>query len=571
MANANVSLGIKGVNQTGAAFSSARKSMAGLRQEQFAMGRQMKRNRRVVQQFGMQVSDFAVQVGAGQSAILAFTQNAPQFIQQFGAIGGIMAAAVTIGGVATLMWWRMRGQIKPVSEALDDLSKAMLAYKDSITVARTMTSDMIVKFGSASAEIRQMVSELAAIEKLKTLDEVNALVNSVRAAAGSAGVFSSKYHKALTLLHKDLATTEEGWRKQMNVSLDFLDVLEKLESSGTLKEQLVAMQGVRVEFLKAAGDVELMNKSQRSFLENLTKSILKMSTLASVTDTAAASAKRLAAGLNAVSSGRGNQGAEVMPGMTFAQFDKLYPSGKTGGGGGSDPIEAARKAYDSLMASMNPAIAAAQKYAKAEATIADALRLGVIGREKAAQATQMLQKWTESLTSRLASIPDMVEGLATSIGDSMGDALMSMVDGTKSVSESFRDMAREIIAELYRVLVVQRLVGGIQEFLGGTKGSGGGLVGSLFGARAAGGPVSSGQPYLVGERGPEVMIPNRSGQVLPNGAGGAGQTINMTYQFQGGVTQADLASALPRLVESTKRAIIDATQRGGAVAAVMRG
>lgn len=33
--------------------------------------------------------------------------------------------------------------------------------------------------------------------------------------------------------------------------------------------------------------------------------------------------------------------------------------------------------------------------------------------------------------------------------------------------------------------------------------------------RASGGPVRAGQPYLVGEEGPELIIPNRSGMVLP--------------------------------------------------------
>ena len=33
---------------------------------------------------------------------------------------------------------------------------------------------------------------------------------------------------------------------------------------------------------------------------------------------------------------------------------------------------------------------------------------------------------------------------------------------------------------------------------------------------AKGGPVTSGQPYLVGEKGPEMIIPNSSGQVITN-------------------------------------------------------
>lgn len=51
-------------------------------------------------------------------------------------------------------------------------------------------------------------------------------------------------------------------------------------------------------------------------------------------------------------------------------------------------------------------------------------------------------------------------------------------------------------------------------------------------AKEHGGPVSGGMPYLVGERGPELFVPNQSGQIIPNGAGGStssagdgGQTI----------------------------------------------
>lgn len=38
------------------------------------------------------------------------------------------------------------------------------------------------------------------------------------------------------------------------------------------------------------------------------------------------------------------------------------------------------------------------------------------------------------------------------------------------------------------------------------------------GARALGGPVSFGKPYLVGERGPELFVPGATGRVEPNGA-----------------------------------------------------
>ncbi|MGI2031399.1 phage tail tape measure protein [Rhizobium panacihumi] len=38
----------------------------------------------------------------------------------------------------------------------------------------------------------------------------------------------------------------------------------------------------------------------------------------------------------------------------------------------------------------------------------------------------------------------------------------------------------------------------------------------IAGARAKGGPVTGGRPYLVGERGPEIFTPGRSGGIVPN-------------------------------------------------------
>lgn len=61
------------------------------------------------------------------------------------------------------------------------------------------------------------------------------------------------------------------------------------------------------------------------------------------------------------------------------------------------------------------------------------------------------------------------------------------------------------------------------------------------GARADGGPVSANAPYLIGERGPELFVPNTAGRVLPNGAlgGNRGPTINLIEdRRRAGQTQA---------------------------------
>ena len=51
-------------------------------------------------------------------------------------------------------------------------------------------------------------------------------------------------------------------------------------------------------------------------------------------------------------------------------------------------------------------------------------------------------------------------------------------------------------------------------------------------ARASGGPVYAGQQYMVGERGPELFVPNTNGTIVPNNSLG-GNTININL---GGVS-----------------------------------
>jgi hypothetical protein len=78
----------------------------------------------------------------------------------------------------------------------------------------------------------------------------------------------------------------------------------------------------------------------------------------------------------------------------------------------------------------------------------------------------------------------------------------------------------------------------------------GGAIDNIFGGgRANGGPVSRGTSYVVGERGPELFVPNTSGKIIPNGgAGGRGNTINLTVN---GAIDA----------EGTARTIIDVLNR----------
>lgn len=125
-------------------------------------------------------------------------------------------------------------------------------------------------------------------------------------------------------------------------------------------------------------------------------------------------------------------------------------------------------------------------------------------------------------------------------------------DGVKGMARSFLDTMRQILSQI----AANRI---LTSFFNWGSGLGGGL-GAMFGEmntainpprRAAGGPVTGGRAYLVGERGPELFVPNTSGSIMPNGAGGLVINVNNAVDARG-ATQ-DVIRALPAILEESNR------------------
>ena len=191
---------------------------------------------------------------------------------------------------------------------------------------------------------------------------------------------------------------------------------------------------------------------------------------------------------------------------------------------------------------------------------------------KALEAKQSLEAYKAQLESLGLTLTEF-ESISSTIQSSMEDAFMGMVDGTMSAKDAFRSMAADIIKELYRVLVVQRLVG---SFATATK-AGSGFLGAIGGAlgitgNAAGGMVQAGQPSVVGEHGRELFVPSSAGRVLsvPQAKaavnGGGGVTVVQNINISTGVQQTvrnEIRSLMPQIADSAKAAVADAKRRGG--------
>lgn len=165
-----------------------------------------------------------------------------------------------------------------------------------------------------------------------------------------------------------------------------------------------------------------------------------------------------------------------------------------------------------------------------------------------------------------------------SVESAMEDGWMSMIDGTKSVTEAFKDMARQIILELYRVMIVQRTVKAMTGFFGFADGGvfqGGSQVQAFANGGVVGSPtyfpMSGGKTGLMGEAGPEAIMPlkrGKNGKLGVSVEGGSGDTItvNQTINVSTGVQQTvrtEIKSLMPQIAESAKAAVADAKRRGG--------
>ena len=155
------------------------------------------------------------------------------------------------------------------------------------------------------------------------------------------------------------------------------------------------------------------------------------------------------------------------------------------------------------------------------------------------------QKEAEKLKQQYAEI-------ANTIRDGLVDGIMAAVDGSKSLSESLSGVLKQLAG-----IFLQRGIGNF------ASQGGGGLLGLIPGL-ANGGPASRGRPYVVGERGPELFVPNSSGTVVPNGAmGGANVVVNVDAkgtEVQGNQGNAD---QLGRLIGQAVQAELIKQRRPG--------
>lgn len=539
------------------------------------------------QQAGYQIGDFAVQVANGTSKMQAFGQQAPQLLQIFGPIGAVVGAAVAIFAAFAVVAEKTSKASGNAKTAVDDLNKAFDTLKqvDFETLGKNMSKPaqmVLAEYSSVlnmiqrvaeeqrSAAIVNVIDKFAPQEDLdRAIGQVQALQNEIDAlpeGVDPSETLSFEYEEAVADLRE-----LQNLRKIMN-GLDAKSREEAAKKLRIVTDTLIANELLTPELsqqLASYADQFGLVQSITDQAEAVDKA--HKSALGTIDDTANKYVDILGSEKGLQSSVRATNALYEARLGTIDDTANKYIDILGSESGLQAAVDAANALFKSRLGTIDDT---ANNYVdvlgstKGLAAATDALNQMFEDRNK------LISKTATTVKTELSPAMTKLDQIAESVGKSFEDAMMSAVDGTSSVKSAFRSMASEIIKELYRVFVVKQITGFISGFISDPAMFGGmGGTGSIGSVRPMARPASlDGGGYtgngaraggLDGKGGFMAMMHPRETVVDHTKGQGGGITVIQNNTFQSGVTRSEVSALLPRMVEASKAAVLDAKRQGG--------
>ena len=192
-----------------------------------------------------------------------------------------------------------------------------------------------------------------------------------------------------------------------------------------------------------------------------------------------------------------------------------------------------KEAFDEMMKAIEDANKAAKQNKNIFEETGNTIKDGI---------TKPLEKLTD-VSLQITNILDKgIKGFSRGIAE-------SIVLG-KELNKTFKDLARTLLVEVLATMIeiiarkltelaiekaitnqkaIQAALSKIGGFFGLDFGIFGIGSGNIF--RDKGGAVSKGKPFVVGERGPELFIPNQTGQITQSARGMGGSPVNVNFSI----------------------------------------
>jgi hypothetical protein len=551
---------------TGGVEAAVRKTGSGLD----AAAKQIRNARQGTQQLGMQFNDLATSISTGASPVQAFNQQIGQigFAMsmmggKLGALGSFLAGpwSILVIGAAMVLGPLIEGLLdtgaaaEEAKKKADNLSKAESAFRDS--TLKLMESRLALQ-----GPIEKNVEGYRKLY-VASLNAANADLASARTAVTAA----QQRIRAAEIEAKTIAQLKSGSREGktgigksglagiIGSAVGFgLDLFGYGKGGQAAKEEkMVADTAANI----AEAGVNAAQKILNDFEKDAARGFKKPLTEAqqrSAARRAAAEAKRIAKEAEAAREKEaksiesfmdkiGKVGMKEIPAYQrqIAELEKDFMElSKTGQAATIAPFKAAVESIE--MSAYSDALAENAK--DAEKMIADIVK----DTPEIKMSVEM-----EAIISRADDMRTSFE----SVGQSVSDAFKGMLTGATSFKDGMRSIIGSVIDELWKLFVVQQIVG----FITGTVAP---ALGIKLPKRALGGSVDSNKPYMVGERGPELFVPGGNGTIIPNnnmrGGNGGGSSFNISVDARGSNDPAAVRAQVMQGILETAPAIIAAAE-----------
>ena len=191
-----------------------------------------------------------------------------------------------------------------------------------------------------------------------------------------------------------------------------------------------------------------------------------------------------------------------------------------------------------------------QEFAEFTQRVLDLVNQGVPFSE--AFDLEMANKNARDLVETQERLNALYEQAGQTISTAIVDSLMQAKSVTEALSGALQQVARQLVQL------------GVNSLL---KSIGGPLFSALPGF-ANGGRPAVGRPSIVGERGPELFVPDRAGTVIPNHAmGGANVTVNVDASGSSVEGNANQAAELGKMLGAAVQAELVKQKRPGGLLA----
>ena len=511
-----------------------------------AQSKALRQTRQGTQQLGMQINDFATSVSTGASPIQAFNQQIGQvgfaLSQMGGRLGVVGRFLAGPWGAAILVGTMLLGQFKKKTEENEEATANFGDYA-------------IATFQSVGAAISNGLTP--------AIEAVQPALTALEPVISSVGLFFTN----LGEVGKQVAN---GLIRTFVMAVNSIAILAGSSfgmvaelAVGTINAGISAINGlismVEGSLNKMGGYI---NKIDDAFGTGFRVAEANFGRLSSVTNAYAGTAEKAFARVAAANAKTlktdfiaGGDIADRATGLAEARNAAEKAKKKGGKGDASKGADAAKKikekGKDSLLGFYEEFFA--KEFAENEKDMYKAAEDQVKAIVETLPEIAKVSAEMQNIITRNEEVNQSFEA----IGNSVSDAFKGMLTGAMSWKDGMRSIIGSVIDELWKLFVVKQIVGFVTDTVAPA-------LGIKLPKREFGGSVSGKEPYMVGERGPELFVPGGNGTIIPNGnmrgAGGGGSNISVSVDARGSNDPAAVRAQVQQGILEAAPAIIAAAE-----------